>query len=76
MADNVVIEQVLVLFLVILVGFVAKKRKMITDEVSQKLSGLLLYVTMPFMIIVSFHVEFSMQMLRNCLLYTSPSPRD
>jgi len=64
-ADNVVIEQVLVLFLVILVGFVAKKRKMITDEVSQKLSGLLLYVTMPFMIIVSFHVEFSMQMLRN-----------
>ena len=65
MADNIVIEQVLVLFLVILVGFIAKKRGMINDEVSQKLSGLLLYVTMPFMIIVSFHVEFSVQMLRD-----------
>lgn len=65
MADNIVIEQVLVLFLVILVGFVAKKRSMITEEVSQKLSGLLLYVTMPFMIIVSFHVDFSVQMLRD-----------
>jgi predicted permease len=63
--DNIVIEQVLVLFLVIMVGFVAKKRGLITEEVSQKLSGLLLYVTMPFMIIVSFHVDFSAQMLRN-----------
>ena len=65
MADNIVIEQVLVLFLVILVGFIVKKRSMINDEVSQKLSDLLLYVTMPSMIIVSFHVEFSVQMLRD-----------
>jgi len=33
--------------------------------VSQKLSVLLLYVTMPFMIVISFHVEFSQQMLKD-----------
>jgi len=33
--------------------------------VSQKLSVLLLYVTMPFMIIISFHIEFSEQMLKD-----------
>lgn len=65
MADNIVMEQVLVLFLTIMVGFAAKKRNIITGEVSQKLSELLLYVTMPFMIIVSFHVEFSEQMLKS-----------
>jgi len=62
--DNIVIEQVLVLFLTIMIGFATKKRNIITVEVSQKLSELLLYVTMPFMIVASFHVEFSAQMLR------------
>lgn len=65
MGENIVLEQVLVLFLTILIGFIAKKKNMITSEVSQKLSELLLFVTMPFMIIVSFHVEFSSDMLRS-----------
>lgn len=65
MEGNIVFEQVMVLFIVILVGFYARKMNIITAEVSQKLSVFLLYVTMPLMIIISFHVDFSTQMLRD-----------
>ncbi len=68
MNDQVVIMQVMVLFLIMAVGVVVRRAKILTDEVNRGLADLLLYVTLPFMIIISFQLEFSKEMLINALL--------
>ncbi len=68
MDSNVVLEQVLVLFLVMMVGVYARKQKFIDDGMTQRLANLLLNVTMPLMIIASFHFQFSRDMLLNAVI--------
>lgn len=46
----VVLQQMVVLFLIMLVGFVAYKKQMITDEVSRKLSAIVVNIANPAMI--------------------------
>jgi len=61
--NRIIIQQVFMLFLILLVGVYSKKRQFITEEVSKKLSDLLLKVTQPLMIITSFQMDFSEDML-------------
>ncbi len=68
MGNNALIQQVLVLFLIIVVGFIAKKKDIITSQVSKKLSELLLYITSPFLVITSFNFEFSFDMLTKAII--------
>ena len=68
MQINVVIEQVIILFLVLLVGFFARKRNIISEGMTGKLSDLLLQVTQPLLIITSFDFDLSTEMLLNALL--------
>ena len=68
MESGVVVNQVIILFLVILVGFYARKRNIISADMTGKLSDLLLQVTQPLLIISSFQFEFSEEMLRNAIL--------
>ena len=68
-----VINQVIVLFLILLVGFYCRKKNIINETVKKGLSDLLLKVTLPFMIISSFNLSFSKDMLINggkVLLYS------
>ena len=51
----VVIEKVLVIFLMILVGFVANKARVLPDSASGPLSNLMLYVTAPCMAMCSIY---------------------
>lgn len=60
---NAIITQIVVLFLIIIVGFFAKKKKIITGEVNKGLTELLLNITLPFLIITSFNFDFSLDML-------------
>lgn len=46
--------QVVMLYLVVLVGFVSDKLKLFTEETARKVTTLLLYVVVPFMIVNSF----------------------
>ncbi|WP_027309233.1 AEC family transporter [Caloramator sp. ALD01] len=60
---NTIVTQVIVLFLIMVVGYISRKRGLINPEVNKSLSELLLNVTLPFMIIASFNFKFSTDML-------------
>ena len=60
-------QQVAVLFLLIGTGTLAVKTGVLRLEDKQPLSNLLVYVIVPAMIINSYRMEFSMQILRNLL---------
>jgi predicted permease len=68
MAVNTVINQIIVLFLMIFAGFLAKKKGIISGASRKKLSELLLNITNPLLIISSFQFEFSREILQNVLI--------
>ncbi len=59
MAFERVLEQSIILFLLIIVGFIARKRDIITDERIKGFSEFVLRITLPLFIIVSMDKEFS-----------------
>ena len=61
-------EQVLVLFLLIAVGFLCNKGKLLTKEANKRISDLVVIVVVPCVIIKSFLREFNPQMLTQLLL--------
>ncbi|MFO7153771.1 MAG: AEC family transporter [Caldicoprobacter oshimai] len=65
METNVIISQIAVLFLIIVFGFFARKRNIISGDMTKKLSELILQVTQPLLIITSFNFDLSKEMLRN-----------
>lgn len=69
MDTSIVFNQVLVLFLIMIVGVIARKRNIINREVNKKLTELLLNVTLPMLIITSFQFQFSAQMLLNAGIF-------
>lgn len=60
-----VIEQVLILFIIIAIGILAKKRKVLNAQVISGMTELILDVTLPLMIISSFNQAFSWDKLIN-----------
>jgi malate permease and related proteins len=62
-----IINQVIILFLIMVVGYVARKKNIINSVVNKGLSELLLNITLPFMIIASFNYSFSSDMLNKAL---------
>lgn len=63
MAGNVVVNQVIILFLIMVTGFVATKRDIINQETRKKLSEMLVRITLPAMVIYSYNQEFSQELL-------------
>lgn len=63
-----VFNQVLILFLIMFVGFIAKKADIINNTVSKKLSELLLKITNPLLVLSSFQVDFSRDILNNIII--------
>ena len=59
MAFTSVLEQTITLFLLVILGFVIRKRNIITDETIKGFSDFVLKVTLPLFIIVSMDKEFS-----------------
>ncbi|HYH02988.1 MAG TPA: AEC family transporter [Bacillota bacterium] len=64
MDKSIIFTQVLTLFLMMLVGFAARRLKYLNTEVNKGLTSLLLNITAPFMAMASFQFAFSPQMLR------------
>ena len=60
-------QQVIVLFLLIGCGFVAVKTGVLKQEGKQTLSNLLLYLVVPAMIVHSYMMDFSEEILHNLL---------
>ncbi|WP_298836616.1 AEC family transporter [Clostridium sp.] len=65
MQNSQLINQVIVLFIIMAVGFYAKKRKFLNSVVDKGLSELLLNITLPFMIITSFNIKYQAAMGSN-----------
>ncbi|WBW99593.1 AEC family transporter [Oceanirhabdus sp. W0125-5] len=56
---------VLILFFIIIVGYIARKTNIITRELNKGLSGLLVNVTLPLLIISSFNREYDSKLMEN-----------
>lgn len=65
MNQAAVVNQVVILFLLILVGFIIRKLGILNRELNKGLSDFLLYVTLPFSIVTSFNFPFSKTLLSN-----------
>jgi hypothetical protein len=63
-----VFNQVLILFFIMIIGFIAKKSGIFNSTVNKKLSELLLKVTSPLLVISSFQVDFTQDILMNVLI--------
>lgn len=61
--NNVVINQVLILFVIMIIGFLARRKEVLTPTVSKGLTDLLLNVTCPLTIFTSFQFTYSRSML-------------
>lgn len=59
-----VFQQVLVLFLLIVVGYVVRKLNIVTDAINREIGGLVINIALPAFLIVSMNQSFSMEMLR------------
>lgn len=73
MKNSQLINQVIVLFIIMMVGFYAKKKKFLNNTVDKGLSELLINITLPFMIVTSFNIKYEAQMVSNAqkiLLYS------
>lgn len=68
MSLTVVCTQVLVLFLLMGVGYFAGKTGMIGDECVRQVTGLLLYIVSPCVIIVSFQIKYTPQLAEGLLI--------
>ncbi len=58
-----IFNEVTILFLIMAAGFYARKRGMIDGTVNRGLSELLLNITLPLMIMVSFNFDYNREML-------------
>lgn len=63
----IVLNQVLILFIIMLIGFIAGKTGVIDRTASKKLSGVMLYVTSPMLVLKSFFITFTTERLINVL---------
>lgn len=68
MRFDIVINQAIILFIMMITGIAAGKAGIISDGVSKKFSELLIYVTSPMMVLGSFFFEYSPDKLRDALL--------
>ncbi|MDD3224838.1 MAG: AEC family transporter [Clostridium sp.] len=63
-----VINQVIMLTLMMLVGAMLRKAKIISDEVNKGLTGILMNAAMPATILYSFNAKFSAGVLKNAIM--------
>lgn len=65
MGGNIVINQVMILFLIMATGYIARRAGIINGETRKKLSEMLILITLPAMIIHSYNQEFSMELMES-----------
>jgi predicted permease len=67
MQFNVVLNQVIILFIILAIGYVAGKFNILDSNGTKKLSEILLYISTPMMIFNSFFIDFSQERLVNTI---------
>ncbi len=59
-----VFEQVMVLFLLIVVGYAIRKLNIVSDAINQEIGGLVINIALPAFLIISMNQSFSVEMLQ------------
>lgn len=67
MESNIVLQQVLILFIILGIGYVGGRFKILDSIGTKKLSEVLLYISSPMMVLGSFFIEFSKERLINII---------
>lgn len=68
MATEIIINQLLIFGLLMIVGAIASKRRILTDESKDFLARIIIDITLPFLIFSTFsHLEFDVKLFRNGL---------
>ncbi len=67
MEFSIVLNQVLVLFVILVIGYAAGKFNILNADGTKKLSEVLLYITSPMMVLNAFFIAFSRERLVNIL---------
>jgi len=68
MATGIIINQLLIFGLLMMVGAVASKRKILNDESKDFLARIIIDITLPFLIFSTFsHLEFDIKLFKNGL---------
>ncbi len=67
MEFSIVMNQVIILFVILIIGYVAGKFNILNAAGTKKLSEVLLFVTSPMMVFHSFFIEYSQERLVNIL---------
>lgn len=62
---NILINQVGILFLIMIIGVYARKKNFINNETKKGITDLVVNITLPCMIIISFNQKLSIDLLRN-----------
>ena len=62
---NILINQVGILFLIMLIGVYAKNKKFLSNETKKDMIDIVVNITLPCMIVVSFNQKLSIELIRN-----------
>lgn len=65
---KILVNQVTIMFLLIMVGFLLYKIKVISDHTNQQLTNIVLYVVIPAMILDTYQMDYDKTEARNMLL--------
>lgn len=66
--SGILINQILVIFIIILTGLICYKTRLIDDNTNSKLSDILLQLVNPMVIFVSYQRDFSMDLMEGLLI--------
>lgn len=66
--SGILVEQIIVIFIIILIGIICYRTKLIDDATNSKLSSILLMLINPVLIFVSYQREFSSDLLEGLLI--------
>ena len=64
-----VLQQVFVIFLLIVIGAVVKRLKVVTDDIIREVGSLVLNVTLPAFLITSMNMDFSPSVLKSSAVF-------
>lgn len=68
--SSIVLKQVIIIFILIVVGFILRKTKMIDESGSKQLTNILLLIVTPCVLINSYQKEFRADLAMNLLIAT------
>ena len=66
--DKNVVTQIMILFLMMIVGYISRKREVLNSDLNKGLTKILLHIAAPFLVVSSFQFVFSRKLLADAVV--------